>query len=226
MSATEVLLAAIRHGDSFFPTGTIAFSWGLETLRTEGAIGSAADIKRFVDGQLRCRWATCDRAALVAAYRCADDLDRVAAIDAELDAMSLAREMREGSRRLGVALLEIHRKLGTAAATEYRELVRSRSAPGHAAAVQGLLWRGVGLDEAAAQAVSAHTFCVGLVGAALRLGVIGHVDGQRILAGVQPVICALLAEPPPGPEGMSACTLAAEIAMMRHETASARMFSN
>jgi urease accessory protein len=226
MTGNALLLAALQHGDSFFPSGTIPFSWGLETLAAEGALGSAADLRRFIEGQLTARWATCDRPALVAAYHAADALDEVADVDNKLDSLALSRELREGGRRAGGALLDVHSSLGTPRAGAYRDTVRDGKAAGQLAAAQGLVWRGAGLSEAAACAVSAHVACVGFVGAAIRLSLIGHIDGQGILAELRPLICRLLAEPAV-PFGMvSAYVPAAEIAMMRHETSRVRMFAN
>ena len=224
MPNETALLAALQHSDSFFPNGAIAFSWGLETLRADQAVTSVTDLGHFIAGQLSHRWATCDRPALIAAYRLSHDLEQVVKIDEEVDALALPREMREGGRRAGAALLSIHEKLGTPQAATYRQWVRARKAPGQLAVVQGLVWSGAGLSENVVDAVSAHTLCVGLIGAALRLGMIGHVDGQKILCETRALIVELLQEPPP--QSLSAYTPAAEIAIMRHETQDGRLFAN
>jgi urease accessory protein len=226
MTNDAVLVAALQHGDSFFPSGGIPFSWGLETLAAERRLESARDVGRFVEGQLTSRWGTCDRPALAAAYRAADRLDEVVTVDNELDALALSREMREGGRRAGGALLDVHSSLETPRAGAYRDLVHAGEAPAQLAAVQGLVWRGVGLTEEAACAVSAHVASVGLVGAAIRLNLIGHIDGQRILSEMRTVIRRLLAAPVVSFELVSSYVPAAEIAMMRHETGRVRMFAN
>jgi urease accessory protein len=225
-TAAGVLLAALQHADSFFPAGGIAFSWGLETLRTDGLLPDAEHVAQFVEAQLAQRWAVCDRAVLVAAYRTAGDLERLCRIDRELDAMTLAAEMREGSRRGGGALLAVHERLGTGGVEAFRAAIRSGAAVGHLPVVQGLVWRNVGLTQSACEAVSAHTFCVGLVGAALRLGALGHVQGQQILTRARSVTQRLLAEPVPPLESIYTCAFAAEIAVMRHEVQSSRLFAN
>jgi urease accessory protein len=226
MTADAALLAALQHGDSFFPSGTFSFSWGLETLIADGAVGSAADVRRFVEGQLTSRWTLCDRPALVAAYRVADELDEVANVDNNLDVLALSRELREGGRRAGGALLNVHSSVNTPQASAYRELVRAAAAPGQLAAVQGLVWRGVGVSEETACAMSAHVICTGFVGVAIRLGLISHIAAQRILTEVRHVICELLAEPTLSFDMVSTYVPAAEIAMMRHETSPVRMFMN
>jgi urease accessory protein len=222
---TETLLASLQNADSFFPGGGIAFSWGLETSIADGLVRGAGQATAFVEGQLTQRWAVCDRVALVAAYR-ATDMREVEHIDHEVDVMTLALELRAGSRRAGTALLAVHERLGTAGAAAYRGLVRSGGAHGHLPVVQGFLWRAAGMSEQSAQAASAHSFCVGLLSAALRLGAIGHIHSQQALIRLRPQIAALIASPVPALEEMYTCAPAAEIAAMRHEVQSARLFAN
>ncbi len=47
------LLVALQHGDSFFPSGSFAFSWGLETLRNDGLVHGSTDVERFALDQLK-----------------------------------------------------------------------------------------------------------------------------------------------------------------------------
>lgn len=224
MSTTSSLLISLQHGDTFFPSGGSAFSWGLETLHADGLLRSALDVQSFLVGQLIHRWATCDRVALVRVHQCTDDLDRVAACDTELEVLALARELREGSRRAGATLLRVHSQLGTPQADAYRERVRDRSAYGHVAAVQGLLWRGIGMSCDGAQVTSAHTLCLGMLGAAIRLGVIGHIDAQKILQAAHGIIEELMVVNVA--DELSSFVPASEIAMMRHEVGQSRLFAN
>ncbi len=224
MTGNASLLVALQHGDSFFPSGSLAFSWGLETLCNDGVLRNGTDVEGFVRDQLRHRWATMDRPVLVAAHRAAGDPESLIPIDRLVEAMALAREAREGSRRAGAALLSSHESLGTESASAYHGLVKAHRARGHLAVVQGLVMSGVKLDEATASAVSAHTLCVGFLGAALRLGAIGHIDSQRSLARLRNDIIELLAAPAPTLEDLGVCTPETDVASMRHETESTRLF--
>jgi urease accessory protein len=218
------LLLLLQHGDSFFPGGGFASSWGLETLYADGRIGDAASLARFIGAQLRHRWATCDRPALLTAHRAGDDLARVAQVDAEVDVLSLARDLREASRRAGRALLRVHARLGTSNAAEYLERIATGRAWGHVPIAQGLVWRSAGLDEGCAATLSGHALCVALVSAAIRLGGISHVEAQQVLARMRAIVTALLRLPPP--EYLSSFTPAADIAMMRHEAQPVRVFAS
>lgn len=212
----------LQHGDSFFPGGAASFSWGLETLSADGQVTSAAQVEAFIAGQLAGRWATFDWPVTLHAFGHANDLDELARVDHLVEAQTLARELRDGSRRAGAALLGVHAQLGTAQAVAYRK----HDAPGHLAVVQGLLWHGSAIDREALGALSAHTLCFGLLGAAIRLGVIGHVDGQRILQAMALIIEGELTRPPRSIDEIFAFTPRTEIASMGHEIAETRLFMN
>ena len=226
MPETQSLLGALQYADSFFPSGSISFSWGLETLRADGEIVSVEQVGQFLEGQLVHRWATFDAAVLVAAMRAEGRLNRLADLDDLVEAMTMATELRDGSRRAGASLLKVHAGMGTPGAAEYRESVAQRRARGHLPVVQGMLWKATGLSEEACRAVSAHTLCTGIVGAALRLGMIGHLDAQKILLRARPVLVELLQLPAGDAEALYAYTPHAEIAVMRHEVQDSRLFAN
>jgi urease accessory protein len=226
MSDLQSLLGALQHADSFFPGGGVAFSGGLETLHADGQVISTQHLAEFVEGQLQHRWATCDASALVAAHGANGRLDRIAEVDAMFDAMTLAMELREGSKRAGVSLLTVHAKLGTVGAAEYRALIAGNKAFGHLPVAQGLVWSAAGMTPDDCRAVSAHTLCTGLIGAALRLGMIGHLDGQKVLLRVRPVVTELLRLPVPDVEDMCAYLPGTEIAAMRHEVQDSRLFAS
>lgn len=219
-------LAALQYSDSFFPAGGIAFSWGLETLRADGLAKGAADVRAVTIAQLALRWAGLDRAVLNAAYADGDDEDLLAEADHAYEAMSLAREGREASRRLGVAQLTVHAALGEAAAARYLARQRGGAVPAHLAVVQGLLARAWGFELATAEAMSAYSVAVAIAGAGLRMGLCGHLDAQRVLVAARGEIARCLAEPAPRLDEVWTGGPMLELAVMRHETGTARLFAN
>ena len=226
MVSTISLLTALQHGDSFFPSGAVSFSWGLETLFTEEVLVSAADVEAFIHSQLRGRWATFDRAIVVAAHRAATDEAILQKIDETVEAQNLAFEVREGSRRSGLALLQVHMKMETPGAKSYLDIVRASKNGGHLNTMQGFLWARAGMDQHETEVVSGHTICVGLLGAAVRLGAIGHIDCQRILRNASKTIDELMEVEVLPYNRTHTFTPHAEIAIMRHEVADSRLFAN
>jgi urease accessory protein len=225
MTDTATLLLALQHADGQFPGGGFAFSWGLEGLFADQRL-TRSDLCAFIGGQLRHRWGGFDRPVLARAHELADDLDALGELDALVEAWSLAAPQRDGSRRAGAALLGLHARLGTAGASGYRERVTMGRACNHLPVVQGLVWRNVGLPGREALAVSAYSFAAGLATAAIRLGAASHLDAQRALAMLRPLVVALLDEPVPALTDLHAFAPLAEIAMLRQGRKSVRLFSN
>lgn len=224
---TEItgLLAALQHGDSQFPSGGFAFSWGLEGLLADGLV-ARADLRRFVEGQFRHRWASFERVVIAQAHGLARDLDGLCRLDDWNDAATIAATARAGSRRAGNALLGVHVRLGTDGAAGFQERVRAGQAHGHVAVVQGLVLAGAGLALAEALAVVAHATATAFCTAAIRLGLASHLDAQQALTDLRPLLAELVARPLPPLDEVSAFTPAAEIAMMRHAGQNLRLFSN
>jgi urease accessory protein len=222
------LLAALQLGDGQFPGGGFAFSWGLESLVADGEV-SRADWAGFVEGQLRGRWATADRVLLAhahAAARGADPLPALRELDALAEASAIAEAARLGSRRAGRALLGTHARLGTPGAAALKVVAEAGRLHGHLPVVQGAVLAGAGLDEATALAVGAYTAASGLGTAAVRLGLVGHLDAQRALASLRPAIAALVSAPCPPLEALCTAVPLADVALMRHPDRALRLFSN
>ncbi len=226
MAAEPVaVLALLQHADSFFPSGSSAHSWGLETLTHDSGNLKPETVLEFVRAQLLHRWATFDRLALVAAFDAHDALDKLARIDHTVEAMTLAAESRDASRRSGAALLRVHLSLGTANAQALRDAIDAGRLLGHLTPMQGALWCAAGLDRDTAQAASAHGLAVGLLGAAIRLGLLGHLKSQAFLQTIRDELAEVLRVAPAAIEQASVYVPQAEIAMMRHESQPNRLFA-
>jgi len=220
------VLQAIWQADGTFPSGSFAFSYGVEgvvALRSKLDAGALAELAATV---IRQRWATCDRVALVRGYRAAGDLHAIAAIDLDVEASTFGSTMREGSRRNGGSFLASHARLGDGVALKLREAVRSGACLGHVAVMQGAVWQAMGLDEKLAQLASAYGVASGVTAAAVRLGAIGALDGQKVLRGCLPLIDTLVARPVPDDAGLSSFVPFLEIAAARHARADLRLFAN
>jgi urease accessory protein len=189
----SALLTILQHADSAFPSGSFAFSNGIEGLAAMHAPLDRAGLRDVVAMILQHRWATSDRVAIARAHRAGDDFEELAAIDHAVEAATLAEPLRSGSKRNGNALLAAHARLGTRGAAEFRARIADEKLHGHLPVVQGFLWRARGMSEADAMTVSGYTTASGLIAAAVRLGRIGAVEAQAVLAALLPTIDELSA---------------------------------
>ena len=226
MNNSKTLLPILQHGDSFFPSGAISFSWGLEALASDRKVCSATELENFVSHQLLDRWASSDRAVICAVNCASDNIDNAIEYDYLLEASCLAEEQRKGSKRMGSALLNVHAQLGTEGAQNYQNLVRSGSALGHVAVIQGILWTNLGINLDSMCVMAANSLALNILSAGLRLGLIGHVDCQLILGRMHNVIEKILSSAVPKIDEIHAYSPAADIAMMRHEIQQSRLFAN
>lgn len=219
---TSAMLCAMQMADGQFPSGAFAFSWGLEGLVREGRIGRGR-LARLMAAELNGRWATFDR-YFVARGLAATGRDEIAALDAEVEAMSWSEPLRAGSRQAGAGLLTMHARLGTPGASDCRDAVLRGDLHGHLPLVQGVVYRGLGLPRTLAFAVSGYTLLSGLGSAAIRLGLAGAVEVQMAIAELRPTLADLSqAPPPPMPSNFSPIL---DIAMMRRGGEGAALFAN
>ncbi len=223
MTDVPALLLALRMGDSAFPSGGFAFSWGLETLKDDGRVNNSGDVLAFARGLIWGRWATADRVMLRKAAM-ADGEDEWISLDAEVEAMTLASELRAGSCRAGRAMLRAHVGLGNPSAAAWRRLIADGRAHGHLPVVQGAVWSRAGVETAAIETLSAWTLASGIGQTAVRLALLGPLEAQQIISGLAEDIATILSGPPPSEP--HAFTPAADIAVMRHERGTVRLFAN
>jgi urease accessory protein len=187
----SALLTILQHADSAFPSGSFAFSNGIEGLAAMNAPLDRSGLRDVIAMVLRHRWATSDRIAVALAHRAGDDFGELAALDGAVEAATLAEPLRSGSKRNGQALLAAHRRLGTPGAGEFRAQIAAEKLHGHLPVVQGFLWRARGMSENDAMTVSGYTTASGLIAATVRLGRIGAVEAQAVLAALLPTIADL-----------------------------------
>jgi urease accessory protein len=220
------VLQAIWQADGSFPSGSFAFSYGIEGLIALRGNVDATALSEIITSLLRQRWNGCDRVALLRAFRAHGDIAEIAAIDRDVEASTFGAGMREGSRRNGGAFLASHARLGVGIASPLREAVRCGDCLGHIMVMQGAVWRAVALDEELAQLTSGYSVASSAIAAAVRLGAVGALEGQKVLAGSLPLIEQLVAQTVPAETELRSFLPYLEVAAARHARADLRLFAN
>ncbi|WP_230596342.1 MULTISPECIES: urease accessory protein UreF [Nocardiaceae] len=193
MTVSEVLMT-LRLGDSAFPSGGFAFSSGLEGSYRDGFVTDESGLGAFAREQVLGRWNTVDRRVLRAAWpRGAAEL-----ADRRCEVHSTMSVLREGSRRAGAAVLGTFAALGYEDIADYRRSVLLGVVPGHLPVAQALCFRVAGLSLESAETVSVWQAVSGIASAGLRLGIVGHLGAQRVLADLEPTIADVLSDPSSG----------------------------
>jgi len=231
----EAFLSLLQFSDGLFPAGSYAHSFGLETYTAEGAIRDATGVESFLRSYLRGSVAPTDAVAVLASRTAALSggtarLEQCIMLDHKLNAMKLAREVRDASRQMGRQVLRVTANLGGAFALNgltgaLFRAVEDEITPGHHAMAFGAVGAALGWPERETVWAYLYSTCAGLVAAALRLLPLGQLAGQRILRSLTESIPELAGEVQgKGMGDVWSFMPGIEIAAMRHANLDARLF--
>lgn len=223
-------LALMQLSDSFFPSGSFTLSQGLESLVQSGQIQSPDDVQTFLNLLLRNKVRTTDLIALIHAYRASavENLEEIRRADLSLFARTLIQDSREAQQKSGRALLMV-------ASTTWKDLqldflhsaVQSGEMQGLYPTVFAVVSRTAALSESDAVFAFLHNFVTGIIGAAIRLGVMGHLNAQVILKQTALEMQQVAAEAAQmSLADMSSCTPSIDLAIMGHRKLERRLFFN
>lgn len=190
------LVLALQMGDSAYPTGGFAYSWGLETLIADGLV-TRRTLPVWARAELEGRWHGVDRIALAGAWR-AQDTAGLEAWDGIIDLHLWSELQREQSQQAGAATLAAATRLDLPGAAAMRDSVAANRMAGHFAVLTGALYRAAGLRLETALLLSAQGFLRVLLSAAVRLGKAGALEVQAIMTRLAPDLLRLAEPPPPG----------------------------
>jgi urease accessory protein len=178
----------LQLADSAFPTGGFAHSAGLEAAVQTGEVVGAAGLARFVAASL---WQVGLGALpfVTAGHAGADSRERMETLDAASDAFLLSAVQNRASRTQGRALVATCARIflgenGQPSPVQaLDELVKERGIVAHVAHLAplfGATAARLGATRAEAQELTLHLALRSVVSAAVRLGVVGPHEGQRL----------------------------------------------
>lgn len=196
-----------------FPTGGFAYSHGLEQAVAQGWVRDAASLSDWLCDLMTDGTGQADAGFLWLAWR-ADDS---AGIDAAARAFTPARERLRESTRQGAAFARLLREIWQLPVPDMLLPVTL----GHGA-------RLAGIDAGPASALYLHGFAANLVACAQRLMPLGQTEGQRLLAGMAPLIARVAAGSAAvqSPDDIHSNAFMSDVAAMRHETQEPRIFQS
>jgi urease accessory protein len=216
------LLSLVQWLSPAFPTGGFAYSHGMETAITAGAVHDAASAGAWIRDVLQFGAGHADAVLLVHALRPAD---------ADHDALdALARALATSAERLVETVDQGAAFARTVSAVTGRDLPL-RTLPvavGEAtrALVQGAEGAGGdGLAPLQIVEVYLHAFAANLCAVATRTVPLGQTEAQAMLAALHPVIAEVAGTAAITPlDGIATSALGADIAALQHETLDVRLF--
>lgn len=193
-----------------FPVGAFTYSHGLETAIADGAVHDPASLQHWITDVLEHGAGRTDAIFLAHAYRAPEDAEI-----AELAfALAPSAERLLETEAQGAAFAETTAAAwGGAAAPVAYPIAVGRAAATH--------------EIPLLQTVEffLHAFASNLISAAVRLVPLGQTDGQRVLAALTPIFEVVATDAMASDlDDIGGCAIASDIASMRHETLSVRLF--
>ncbi len=215
----------MQLADSFFPSGMFGLSGGMESFVKSGRVKNGNDVLRFIRQQMKFQILPCDCAVLSAVMKAAKkgDIAGAVAADNKYYSMKLVREVRIASSRSGRQLLNtiVHMTNDKFPIKFYAKVEAKESAGTYPACLAVAAWA-LRIPEKSALRMMLYSYCVSIVGSAVRLGVISHIEGQNILTPLaRDVNCAKAAR---NTADLWQLAPLAEILQMQHEQDDLRMF--
>ena len=182
-SSAAFLSRMLQFGDSMFPIGAFSFSSGLESAVQHGVVTNTATLRAYAHTAIE-QAARGDCIALIAAHRAATagEIDTLTRIDAQVYARKLSDEARTMSVRMGKKFTEMGVEVvGAPLLCTWREYIDSSVTPGCYPVALAI---GFAVQKLSAwQAFVVHQYGVAttILGAALRLMKVSHIETQKIL---------------------------------------------
>ena len=224
----EAFIAALQLTDSFFPSGAVTLSHGLETFLRDQS--EAIDLSQLLHDYLERKIAPCDLVAYAHAYQAATEGDakRLHQIDRYLNVSLLPQELRQGSVRSGRGTLEtLRRAVEEPLFQAFLAGVDEGKSSGHLPICLALLhslWR---IPRRRGGCMLLYAFMVNFLSAAIRLGRLGHRQAQGLLIHFRPQVTPLVEQALDKPlEEIGAFVPLADIRAMQHAHLSVRLFSS
>lgn len=174
----------MQLADSFFPSGIFGLSGGLETLVKSGKIKDAEDVMWLVRQQLKLQIIPLDAVVLSSVMDAAGrgDIELAVEADNRYYSIKLVSEVRTASTRSGRQLVRTILSLkNNGFARKFKDKIDKGESPGTYPAGLAIAAWALKIPKRSAVRMMLYSYCVGMIGSAVRLGIISHIEGQKIL---------------------------------------------
>lgn len=220
MTETASLQKLLTWLSPAFPVGAFAWSAGLETAIVEAHVRNSADTQNWIEGALFHGGIATDAILLAHAHRQHADAAQLRDLADLCLALTPARERHAETTATGDAFaLAVH--------AWPSEVYARLPAPCPYPIAVGAIAGAHGIDLLSTISAFLTAVVHGQVSVAVRLVPIGQTDGLKILAALEPVMASRTLEiAQAGLEDIGSIAYAADIAQMRHETQTTRIFKS
>ena len=196
--AIEKELGVMQLSDSFFPTGIYATSNGLEFIFAQKKIHNMEDLINLIKVMITQQIGPSDCAALGNVFDSANkyDFKQIVKADNIVFSTKPIKEIRDASVRSGIQLIKCVTEFvkDDKILIQYNDSIIKNRVHGIFPVAFAVCCNALKITKEKSMMMMLYGFTVGIVGAALRLGLIQHFEGQKIIHNIKPVISQAIKE--------------------------------
>ncbi|MGI0062673.1 MAG: urease accessory protein UreF [Nitrosotalea sp.] len=178
----------MQLSDSFFPSGMFGLSNGLESLAKHNRIKNEQDVLSFIEQQIEFQLKSCDCVIFLIAMDAAknENIEELVEADNKFYSMRLIKEarntsVRSGSQILNCILQMTLNKKKNKIAKQFQMKLQSNETAGTYPICLGIAAYIFGIPTESGIRMMLYSFSQSVIAAAIKLGIIEHISGQKIL---------------------------------------------
>ena len=185
----------MQLSDSFFPSGMFSMSGGLESLFHQKFITTTNHVYEFILEQIEFQFIPCDCTILMITMDAVknNNISQIVDIDKKFYSMKLTKDLRNSLVRSGKQVFnclmhmlnENNEKIQFL--NQFKNKIENNQTPCTYPVALGIYAQLLEIPFSSAMKIMLYSYSSSVVSAAIRLGIIQHLDAQKILG--------LLAEP-------------------------------
>ena len=192
---TDKEFQIMQLSDSFFPSGMFSMSGGLESLSQKKIITNWNQVHQFILEQIEFQLIPCDCNVLKITMDVVknNDIDGILSIDNKFYSMKLTKDLRNSLVRSGKQVFNCLMHMiddsnqNNNFLKQFKNKVETNETPCTYPVALGIYSQCLDISLSSAMKILLYSFSSSVASAAIRLGIIQHLDAQKILG--------LLAEP-------------------------------
>ena len=169
--------------DSAFPTGSFAHSFGLEAAWQHGEIPAVEKLRDFVEATI----VQTGYSVLPLVNEAFESVTRLEELDTLANAFLTNPVANRASRIQGRTLVGTAERIWPSESVRALK-ARSDATYAHVAPLTGVTFRLLGLPLVTVQRIVLYTTARGVLSAAVRLGIVGSYEAQRLQYGCEPCL--------------------------------------
>lgn len=197
---TDKEFQIMQLADSFFPSGMFSMSSGLESLFQHNIVTSGEQIQDFIIEQIEFQLIPCECSILALTMDAVknNDLPQILRIDNKLFSMKLTKDVRNSLVRSGkqvfnclmYVLNDSNQK--NYLLKQFKSKIEKNETPCTYPVAIGIYSQYFDIPLQSAMNILLYSFCSSIVSAGIRLGIVQHLDAQKILGLLSEPVSVLI----------------------------------